>query len=379
MIRICLALVGLCAVPWSGLAQCTIGSGPATADILTSIVGQYGTGVAEISVGGSCPGNGNANVKFKLASIVPPTDLFVVSPSSGTTPAVVRVGVNPSTVGEESPGGPYTVRLSFTTVDQTPPSTTFNSVAVTLTTPAPPVIQSVVNAASLNPVISPGGMVSILGTNLGPSMSATYDQTGLYPTTLASTTVTFNGTPGGIISMSQGQIAAQAPFEIAGQKTVQVVLTRYAGTSVQQSSNSFSVPETDNSLAVFAAALNGIGQPGILNCGAQGCTLNSLEYPAPAGSIVVLFATSSGILSGAMPDASVGVLGQLVPNFSQVSLTIGGQPAIILYAGNAPYELWGMLQVNATVPSGLASGPQPAVLTIGQISTASQNLTIDVQ
>src|SRR5437868_6501559 len=41
------------------------------------------------------------------------------------------------------------------------------------------------------------------------------------------------------------------------------------------------------------------------------------------------------------------------------SLTIGRQPAQILYAGAAPYMVSGVMQVNAVVPDGIGSGPQP--------------------
>jgi uncharacterized protein (TIGR03437 family) len=63
----------------------------------------------------------------------------------------------------------------------------------------------------------------------------------------------------------------------------------------------------------------------------------------------------------------------------QATLTIGGQPAAIEYASAAPYQVWGVLQVNAFVPAGLGPGPQPVVLTIGQTTTASQQATVFVQ
>ena len=47
-----------------------------------------------------------------------------------------------------------------------------------------------------------------------------------------------------------------------------------------------------------------------------------------------------------------------------VSLTIGGRPATIQYAGGAPYQVMGMFQVNAKVPDGIGSGPQPVVVTV---------------
>lgn len=386
-IRCWLIVLGRCLYVFPAFGQAGISVEPQSQSIV-GIIGQ-GNLVTGLTVNGIAVGVGNTTVKFKLVSITNNSDNFlVVSPSSGTTPATVYVGVNPNFVGTVFPGT-YPISLNFTTTDQTPPSTSANQVIVTLDAPNPPVVQSVVNSASFQPVITPGGMVSILGTSLAPSLSATFNNAGLFPTSLANATVTFNGVAAPILSTSPGQINAVAPYEIAGQKAVQVVVTQYPQTTFQQSSPAFSVPEIDNSLALFATPQNGTGQPGILNCGAQSCSANSAANPAPPGSIVVMFANGGGIWNNTPQfgpgtphvdglDGSISILAQIF-QLSQVSLTIGGRPATLLYAGAAPYQVWGILQVNALVPTGLGSGPQPVVLTIGQNSTASQQATVCVQ
>lgn len=82
-----------------------------------------------------------------------------------------------------------------------------------------------------------------------------------------------------------------------------------------------------------------------------------------------------------MQDGSIllSVLQPAVVPVAPVSLTIGGQPAKIQYAGAAPYLVSGMLQINAVVPDGIGSGLVPVVLTIGQNSNAQQNVTVAVQ
>jgi len=47
-----------------------------------------------------------------------------------------------------------------------------------------------------------------------------------------------------------------------------------------------------------------------------------------------------------------------------VSVTVGGEPARVLYAGAAPGLVSGVLQVNVQLPA-LASGPAPVILQIG--------------
>jgi uncharacterized protein (TIGR03437 family) len=62
-----------------------------------------------------------------------------------------------------------------------------------------------------------------------------------------------------------------------------------------------------------------------------------------------------------------------------VSLTVGGQAANILYAGAAPGQVSGLMQVNAVVPNGIGSGAQPVVLTIGSNNNSQQGVTVAVQ
>jgi uncharacterized protein (TIGR03437 family) len=287
----------------------------------------------------------------------------------------MHVGVDPNQVGNSFPGT-RSALLRFTTVDQTPPATILVTVSVTLTTPDPPVIQSVVNAALLEPILTPGAVVLIRGTSLGPNISATLNQTGLYPATLGNTTVTFNGIPAPLLSSSPTAIKAVVPYGIAGQATAQVVVTHYPQSTEEQVSAAFSVPVAETSLAIFSRTQTGDWQNDIQNCDANGCSPNSAENPAPPGSIIVFFATGVAPWAGPGVDGSVAIVPRL---YLGAGLTIGGQPAQILYAGVAPYQVWGVFQVNARVPEGIGSGPQRVVLTVGQAGNASQQVTVAVQ
>jgi uncharacterized protein (TIGR03437 family) len=119
--------------------------------------------------------------------------------------------------------------MNFTIVGQTPP-TPLTGPFVKLRVPAepPPLIQSVVNSASLQPVLAPGALVSIFGSNLtGPTQSTTYGDTGSYPTSVASTSVTFNGVAASLLYVSPTQINAIVPFSLAGQTSLQVAVQRF--------------------------------------------------------------------------------------------------------------------------------------------------------
>jgi uncharacterized protein (TIGR03437 family) len=51
-------------------------------------------------------------------------------------------------------------------------------------------------------------------------------------------------------------------------------------------------------------------------------------------------------------------------------VTIGGQAAAVQYAGQAPYAVAGVIQINAQIPSGTQAGNAvPVVVQVGSVST----------
>ena len=75
--------------------------------------------------------------------------------------------------------------------------------------------------------------------------------------------------------------------------------------------------------------------------------------------MVALYATGGGALT---KDA--------LPRLSRlVVATIGGLDAQVLYAGIAPGEPEGMIQINLVVPPGLNSGESEVLVSIGGISS----------
>jgi uncharacterized protein (TIGR03437 family) len=332
-------------------------------------------GAATISIGGSPEG-----LQFKVERVElthTPANFVVLSPTSGTVPALVKVALDQSVVRTMTPGA-YWLDVFFSIVGQTQPSRTGVSVILSLGLPPPPAVQSVVSTASYQPNISPGEIVSIFGTHLGqPATSASYNEFGLYPTALAGTTVTFNGIAAPMLYMSANQINALVPYELAGQKTAGVIVKRVSGQYTQTSTAS-TVSLMDTSPGIFTVQ-NGTGQGAILNY--PDSSYNSAENPAPSGSAITLFATGSGLWNQAVESGSIflGPIYPLVTPKAPVSLTIGGQPATILYAGPSPYQLWELLQINAVVPLGTGSGQRPVVLTIGQNDNSAQAVTMAIK
>ncbi len=169
-------------------------------------------------------------------------------------------------------------------------------------------------------------------------------------------------------------INAIVPFSLAGQTSVQVAVQRFGRVSA-----SVTVPLQDTAPAIFTSTQNGTGQGAMLQQATGGSfTYNGASNPAPGGTPLEIFATGQGLWTPpAQSDLSIGA-----SRFTTqpLSLSIGGQPAKILYSGTiGAYSNWSILQVNATVPTGLASGPQPVVLTIGGNDNSRQAVVMWVQ
>jgi uncharacterized protein (TIGR03437 family) len=139
-------------------------------------------------------------------------------------------------------------------------------------------------------------------------------------------------------------------------------------------SNSVTVPVVAALPGIFSVNESGTGPGAILN---QDYSLNAAGNPAAAGSFIQVFGTGGGAVVGGATD------GGLAPGTTSfvtqpVTATIGGVTANVLYAGPAPGEVNGVMQVDLTVPQGLASGPQPLVITVGTAQTQA-GITVAVQ
>ena len=195
--------------------------------------------------------------------------------------------------------------------------------SLTLSSPPPPRVTAVVSAATFQPAISPGEVVSVFGDNIGPlPVSAQFSDAGLYPTSLGDTTVTFNGIAAPLLYAGTGQISPVVPFSVAGQKTVNVVVTHYG-----QTSPALPVAIMDTSPGVLTASSSGSGPGAILNAfpNPYQLTLNTASNPAPKSTAIVIYATGGGLLNSAFPDGSIflGPISPPVIPVAPVSLTIG--------------------------------------------------------
>jgi uncharacterized protein (TIGR03437 family) len=225
-----------------------------------------------------------------------------------------------------------------------------------------PILSAIQNAGSNSSgPISPGEIVVLYGTRLGPAQLtvAAIGTDGLYDTQLAGTSVAINGMPAPVIYSSATQVSAIVPYGTTG--TTAQIVARYQG----QASAAFSVPIAPSAPGIFTSSSTGTGQAAAIN--QDGVTINGAANPATAGDVMSLYATGEGQTTPLGVDGKPATVPLPRPNL-RVSVTIGGQSAPVQYAGGAPGEVAGVMQVNVQIPVGIQTGNAvPVVLSVGSV------------
>lgn len=229
----------------------------------------------------------------------------------------------------------------------------------------------VLNAASFQGgAVAPGEIVTLFGSNLGPPalVGLALAPDGRVSNSIGATRVFFDGVPSPFVYALAGQTSVIVPYSVAGRSTTQMVV-EYQG----RRGDPVTLNVATAAPGLFSANSSGTGQGAILN---QNSSLNSLANPAAKSSAVVLFGTGEGTGDPDVADGNVNASVFPKPRQS-VTVTIGGIPAQVLYAGAAPGFVAGVLQVNAVVPANAPSGNVPVVVTIGGLPSQT-GLTVAV-
>jgi len=217
--------------------------------------------------------------------------------------------------------------------------------------------------------LAPGEVVTLFGIGLGPAVltMAALDANDWLPMNLAGVRVLFNGSPAPLVYVSDKTIAAITPFSSAATSNVQVQVENNGNIS-----NELALPLKNTMPGLYSADSSGSGQGAITY---PDGSMNSAQNPAAAEAAVTLWASGLGLLFPQPADGSV-VTGPALPVLQfPIAVTIGGQPAQIVYQGPAPMAPAGLYQINCKVPSGLPPGPAAVVLTSDGVES-QPNLTI---
>jgi uncharacterized protein (TIGR03437 family) len=223
--------------------------------------------------------------------------------------------------------------------------------------------------------VSPGEIVLLFPSNAGPEILVEGQRkNGKLVTLLSDTRVLFDGVAAPVVYTVKGQVSAIVPYEIAGKKTTQVEV-EYQGVR----SSPVTLPVVNTAPALFTLDSTGRGQAAMLN--ETGCC-NSPRNPAARGSVVSLYATGEGQTN---PPGITGLISSYAKPADypapsrKVRVTVGGLPAQILYAAEAPHTAAGLLQVNFRVPENAPVGDAvPLVLSVGD-TRSPEGLTMAVR
>ena len=230
--------------------------------------------------------------------------------------------------------------------------------------PSVPIVSQggVGEAASYASPVSPGNLVAIFGSNLAPSTV----QASSVPlqSTLGTTSAILGGQPVPLYYASNGQVNAIVPYGLATNTRHQLVV---------QVGNNISVPQSvllgDTRPAVFTIDQSGSGQGHIYKYDAQGNQIRAdKNAPAKTGDSLVVYCSGLGAVNPALGAGTVTPLSFLTKTVAAVTVTIGGVPVPVAFAGLTPGSV-GLYQINATVPPGLANNDA----TSFQVSAGGQD------
>jgi len=297
---------------------------------------------------------------------------LAASPAAGTTQGSVSVSVNPGSLGAGTCNG--TVTISGTSGAT---GSTIVNVTLTVTAPLPTITQVGSAASYLGAAISPGEIITIFGTSLGPTPFVTLalDSSGKVATTLGGVQVLVAGFLAPMVFASNTQVSAVVPYEVAQLHGSQPVVVRFLG----QTSNAIGVQVAPTAPGIFTANASGTGPGAISN---QNYSANSPSNPAAKGSTVAIYMTGEGLTSPTLATGSVTTATLPPPQVTPppllpVAVLIDGQPAAIAYAGEAPGLVAGVMQVNVVIPAGARTGDLPLVVSVGGTSSQGR-VTVSV-
>ncbi len=302
--------------------------------------------------------------------------------SRGTTAKDVNVLVN--TAGLTAAGSPYSGSISISAPGVLTNPVVVNVILVVIAAPVPIPMTIASNASGAFGAIAPGELITIKGIALGPDTPASgvlfsVNAQGNVDPILSGVRVLFSNIPGTPTYVSPGQINVIVPYEIEGLASTNVVVERDGVASAGSP-----VAVAGYAPGLYTNNFAGTGQVTAVN---QDGTLNGPAgggfSPAAQGSVLTVYATGFGQTSPRSITGSVTPkprsAADLLLVSGTVTATIGGQNAPVLFAGEAPGIVTGVVQINIKVPNGV-SGDQSAIrVFVNGMSTPLVGTTVAVQ
>jgi len=230
----------------------------------------------------------------------------------------------------------------------------------------------IIDGASFTPsrAVAPGSIVSVFGTHLSDTVGSALQ----FPLPLGIGGVAFSfDVPSAGVSLpahfhyvSPTQINLQVPWELANYPSATVkVIINYTYSS-----------EYTLSLAAYSPGFFSYQSGGQFVADALDLSNNQVTSanPVARGSAVQLFLNGLGPVNN-QPADGWPATDNSSTTVSTPSISIGGQPATVIFSGLAPGYA-DLYQVNAIVPSGIGTGAQQIACSIGGIPCQTVNLYV---
>ena len=234
------------------------------------------------------------------------------------------------------------------------------------------------NAVTLMPgPLAPGELILIKGSGLADTLAVATVTPLLQQ--LAGASVYMGGAFANLLYANSNQLIGQVPFSVPVNTSQQILLQR------------------DNSLGVPSATIVAAAQPAVFTADGSG-TGQALIYQANAAGVAVNLANSTNPVQPGgtviIYCAGLGAVDSQGNVTNPVTVSIGGQPAQVTYAGvalpasypagGAPMilglvssGLGGLYQITATVPTGVATGPAAVIVNSAE-QTSQLGVTLMV-
>lgn len=210
---------------------------------------------------------------------------------------------------------------------------------------ASPRVTKVLNAADNSTGLSPGGLISLYGTDLSPVNLASRELP--LPTALGESCLTVNGIPTPVLFVSPNQINAQMPFNVEGNVTM--ILRTPGGVS-----DNYNLVVRSAAPGVFRATIDGNNDvPTVVR--ARNNEVVTLSNPIRRNDALVIVLTGLGKTNPAI-DAGIPAPGDPpLAALAQPTVSLGGVPLAVSFAGLSPGQV-GVYQINADVPNVIPTG-----------------------
>ncbi|MFN7545114.1 MAG: hypothetical protein ACK5TN_20235 [Acidobacteriota bacterium] len=202
-----------------------------------------------------------------------------------------------------------------------------------------PRISRVTNLADGTSAIAPGSLVRIEGSDLSPINQVSRERP--LPTALGESCITVNGLPIPLIFVSNREINAQIPFEVAGNTTL--ILRTPGGIS-----DNFNLSVQPTAPSIFRSLIEGIDTPVATIVNGRNGLLATNSNPLKRNDSVVIYLTGMGQTTPPVPAGLSAPSDPLARSLVEPAVSIGGVEVPVTFAGLTPGEV-GVYQINANI------------------------------